>query len=477
MIRAIFFDMGGTLDGDGLHWLDRFLALYRDFGAEFPRDAIRRAFDEAERRSSLDEGIASADLPQMIELHVKWQLAHLGSKDRKLERHLIEGFVGPVREAVAANAQLLGSLVERGFELGVISNGCGNVEKLCADFGYATHLSVIVDSRRVGLYKPDPGIFVHAAEKLGGDPGSMMMVGDSFDRDVRPAKKAGMKTAWLQGMEPRECPEPRLVDLHLRRLADLPAALSTFSSACMKTSNKSLLRAGLLAAGRGERLRTQSAFKPLVKVEGQTLIERVLISMAEAGVSEVIVIINDDSLAVRDHVTASKWPFAIRWIVETTPSSMHSFLRVVETLAADGDDGPFLLSTVDTVVGSQTYARFIAEARRHEEAAVSLALTSPGNDEKPLLVRCAPGNSRIIAIGAAAAPSDHATAGLYAVRASILREAEAARRQGVDTLRSFLGRLLDRGYHLAGIPIAQSIDVDRPGDIRTAEEFLRSTAV
>ena len=244
----------------------------------------------------------------------------------------------------------------------------------------------------------------------------------------------------------------------------------------MKISTRFSLRAGVLAAGRGERLRTQAALKPLVKVGSQTLIEHVLNSMAETGASEVIVIINEDSLAVRDHVTASTWPFAIRWIVETTPSSMHSFLRVVETLAADGDDGPFLISTVDTMAGSHTYARFIAQARRQEDAAVTLALTSPGNDEKPLLVRCAPGNSRIIAIGAAAAPSDLATAGLYAIRGSILREAEAARREGVDALRTFLGRLLDRGYHLAGIPIARSIDVDRPGDIRTAEEFLRSAA-
>ena len=28
MVRTILFDMGGTLDGDGQHWLDRFLVLY-----------------------------------------------------------------------------------------------------------------------------------------------------------------------------------------------------------------------------------------------------------------------------------------------------------------------------------------------------------------------------------------------------------------------------------------------------------------
>jgi FMN phosphatase YigB (HAD superfamily) len=231
MIRAILFDMGGTLDGDGLHWLDRFLALYEAFGANLPPASIRDAFDEAERQSALDDEIASSGLAQMIELHVKWQLAHLGLKDPKLERHLIYGFVAPVREATAANAQLLASLVARGLKLGVVSNGCGNVEKLCADFGYKPYLSVIVDSRRVRLYKPDPAIFIHAAEKLGGDPGAIMMVGDSFDRDVRPAKQAGMKTAWLQCPGARECPEPRLVDVYLRKLADLPAALSSASLA------------------------------------------------------------------------------------------------------------------------------------------------------------------------------------------------------------------------------------------------------
>jgi HAD superfamily hydrolase (TIGR01549 family) len=231
MIRTILFDMGGTLDGDGLHWLDRFVTLYQTNGMKLPREKIRAAFDEAERRSASDETIMSSGLVQMIELHVKWQVAHLELKDPQLEQHLVEDFVRPVREAAAENARLLATLAERGFQLGVVSNGCGNVDRLCADFGYSPFLSVIVDSRRVGLFKPDPAIFLHAAEKLGGNPETMMMVGDSFERDVLPAKRAGMKTAWLKGTGPRECPDPSLVDLHLSRLADLPAALSTASLA------------------------------------------------------------------------------------------------------------------------------------------------------------------------------------------------------------------------------------------------------
>lgn len=227
MIRAILFDMGGTLDGDGLHWLDRFLALYRSFGVDLPRETIRGAFDEAERRSATDQTIASADLRQMIELHVKWQLAHLEMTKAQLEQHLVAGFIAAVRQAVAPNARLLAELAGRDFKLGIVSNGCGNVEKLCADFGFAPYLSMVVDSRWVGLFKPDPAIFAWAAEKLGRDPGEIMMVGDSFARDIRPAKQIGMKTAWLEGPEGGDCPDPSQVDIRLRRLAELPAALAS----------------------------------------------------------------------------------------------------------------------------------------------------------------------------------------------------------------------------------------------------------
>jgi NDP-sugar pyrophosphorylase family protein len=234
--------------------------------------------------------------------------------------------------------------------------------------------------------------------------------------------------------------------------------------------NNPFLRGGVLAAGRGERLRRKpSDLKPLARIGNETLIEHVLKSMAKAGAEEVTVIINEDSEAVRDYVARNEWPFALRWIIETTPTSMHSFLRLVETLAADHSDGPFLLSTVDTVTSPNAYADFIARARL-DEAAITLGLTSPGNDEKPLLARLAASDSSIAAFG----EGKYATAGVYAVRPIILREADAARRDGLEALRAFLGRLLQRGYRLTGIPISRSIDVDHPADIAEAETFLRS---
>jgi NDP-sugar pyrophosphorylase family protein len=231
------------------------------------------------------------------------------------------------------------------------------------------------------------------------------------------------------------------------------------------------LRAGVIAAGRGDRLRNGAqTLKPLVRIGGRTLIERVLTSIGEAGASEVVIIINEHSLEVREHVSRRAWPFALTWIVETTPSSMHSFLRVVEALAGTGDPGPFLISTVDTVASPGAYARF-ADAARIHDAEVTLALTTSFEAERPLFVRL--DGSAVIAIGDAAAPTAYATAGYYAVRASILDEADAARREGVSALREFLARLLAKGRRLDGIVSPTSIDVDRPPDVEAAEDFLR----
>jgi NDP-sugar pyrophosphorylase family protein len=234
------------------------------------------------------------------------------------------------------------------------------------------------------------------------------------------------------------------------------------------------LRAGVIAAGRGDRLKPgMNCLKPLVRISGRTLIERVLASIGAAGATEVVVIINEASRAVQDHVSALEWPFAIRWIVETTPSSMHSFLRVLESLADSGDQGPFLISTVDTVAGPGAFARFVDEGRNHAEADVTLALTAPGEDEKPLLVSL--DGSRVSAMGEAVVFSPYATAGYYLVRPSVLREAAQARLLGLGALRAYFSRLLECGYRIEGIPVGESMDVDRPIDVAAAEEFLRRT--
>ena len=240
-------------------------------------------------------------------------------------------------------------------------------------------------------------------------------------------------------------------------------------------ANEFITRAGIIAAGQGERLRGYSRQpKPLTLVGGRTLIERSLSSMAGAGARDVVVIINSAGTKVRDLVDNMTWPFRLRWIVETTPSSMHSFLRVVETLAENGGSGPFLVSTVDTIAAAGTSEQVLAYARSQEIADVVLGVSErPIGDEKPLLVRFNAETFRVQALGNDAAPSDYATMGSYAVRSTILSAADSARKSGVNALRDFFAELFKAGYNIHALPVDRAVDVDKPNDICEAEAFLR----
>jgi len=232
MMRAILFDMGGTLDGDGLHWLDRFVALYRASGVTLPRDTLRAAFDAAEAAAATDdiEEVAQCGIATMVSRHVRRQLRHLGVDDAPLAARVAGGFVDAVRAATTVNRSLLAHLADRGFLLGVVSNGCGNVDYLCREFGYSPFLSVVVDSRRAGVSKPDPRIFERAVFQLAVRADETLAVGDSFDRDIVPARRAGLRTAWLQPDAQRVAPDPSLVDFRLTSLAGLSACLPALAS-------------------------------------------------------------------------------------------------------------------------------------------------------------------------------------------------------------------------------------------------------
>lgn len=218
MIRAIVFDFGGTLDGDGLHWLDRFGSLYAELGLQIPREQIRAAFDFAEQQSLGEPAIREARLEEMVARHLGWQWQHLGIANIELQGECVRRFVFRVRSAAARNVPILAALAQRGLRLGVISNGCGNTAVLCDELGYSPYLAVVLDSTCVGLSKPDPQFFRDAAERLALAAAEILMVGDSLERDIRPAKEIGMCTAWLN---PTASKRNSAADFQLTRLAEL----------------------------------------------------------------------------------------------------------------------------------------------------------------------------------------------------------------------------------------------------------------
>jgi len=231
------------------------------------------------------------------------------------------------------------------------------------------------------------------------------------------------------------------------------------------------VKAGIFAAGFGTRLGGLARGpKALTLVAGKPLIDWVLDDLARAKASEIAIIINSESLAVRDHVLRSRAADPIRWIVETTPSSMHSYLRVLEELTRQGDAGPFLMSTVDTVAPGGALATFLERAAPLPEADVVLGLTSNLDDEKPFRIAIDE-HGRVVSVG----DGPLATAGYSLVRASVLREGAAARADGLAALREFFARLFARGFRFAGVLMPESIDVDRDADVAAAERLVRGT--
>jgi len=79
----------------------------------------------------------------------------------------------------------------------------------------------------------------------------------------------------------------------------------------------------------------------------------------------------------------------------------------------------------------------------------------------------------IKAIGEGARTSPYVTAGFYYFDPVIFDLAGSARARGLGALRQFLGLLVESGYALCGIPVSKTIDVDYPGDIRKAEDYLK----
>jgi HAD superfamily hydrolase (TIGR01549 family) len=222
LVRAICFDYGGTLDGAGSHWLERFARGYRDAGLILPRARVEAAFGHATRCAYADVGVADLGLEALVAFHVARQMECLGLTDRAVATAVTQEFVRASRQALAESRAVLGRL-RRHAALGVVSNFYGNVARILDEAGLAPLLGAVIDSSCVGVSKPDARIFALAVEQLGCAPEETLYVGDSFEKDVVGAHAAGLRTGWLTGPSERTCPDPELVDVRLRSLADLEA--------------------------------------------------------------------------------------------------------------------------------------------------------------------------------------------------------------------------------------------------------------
>jgi len=228
-IRYLLFDFGGTLDLPGVHWLDRFLRHYHDVAIELTRPELDLAFADATRRGyQAGERIYKYGLRPLLDLLVNWQidylLKHLSGRVprsvRDAAKPIADRFCAESMAGYIHSRRILAALVPR-FRIGVVSNFYGNLETVLTEAGLRQFIHVVLDSSRLGIFKPDPLIFQAALTALHADPRQTAMVGDSIAKDCMPACKVGLRTVWLNPAKEYTQRIEAGVDLVVRDLNEL----------------------------------------------------------------------------------------------------------------------------------------------------------------------------------------------------------------------------------------------------------------
>lgn len=111
-----------------------------------------------------------------------------------LTDRLYERFADPDAWSVRPNArEVLEGLRTHGVRTALVSNWDRRGPRLLARLGLEALFDSRVFSCEVGVEKPNPGIFRDALRRLSVPPERTVMLGNSFSRDLKPARTLGMR--------------------------------------------------------------------------------------------------------------------------------------------------------------------------------------------------------------------------------------------------------------------------------------------
>lgn len=244
------------------------------------------------------------------------------------------------------------------------------------------------------------------------------------------------------------------------------------------------MKFAIISAGEGSRLSQEGIQvpKPLVRLNGEAMIDRLIRIFTDCGAEEVVVIVNNLTSLVQEHLNRLDSKVPLKVVVKTTPSSMHSFYELSPYLG----EGKFCLTTVDTVFREDEFKEYIEEYRSSDYDGM-MAVTDFIDDEKPLYVST---NKKLDITGFHDSMEDfyhseaflnlHAecrfiSGGIYCLDGKSIQTLHRCMEQGMSRMRNFQRQLVADGLRLKARPFSKILDVDHASDIVKAEEFLISS--
>ncbi|MBV9491055.1 MAG: nucleotidyltransferase family protein [Verrucomicrobia bacterium] len=120
-----------------------------------------------------------------------------------------------------------------------------------------------------------------------------------------------------------------------------------------------ITHAVILAAGRGTRMRelTEEIPKPMVRVAGRPILERIVTGLASAGIQRILIVVGYRKSAITAHFgDGSRFGARINYVEQKTPDGTG---RVVTLAQPFTGSSPFLLSYGDILVDPAFYPRLM----------------------------------------------------------------------------------------------------------------------
>ena len=231
------------------------------------------------------------------------------------------------------------------------------------------------------------------------------------------------------------------------------------------------MKYAVIAAGEGSRLVEEGIIepKPLVRINGETMIDRLLRIFLENNAESISIIVNNEMTVVQKYIQGLKLAVPVNIVVKSTPSSMHSFYELTPYLKG----GKFVLTTVDTMFREEEFAEYVSEFDKSTDIDALMAVTDYIDDEKPLYVET-DGNLDIIGFkDVVYSGARYISGGIYGLSDNALDILRDSMMEGVSRMRNYQRRLVENGLKLKAYPFSKIIDVDHAGDIEKAAIFVK----
>lgn len=207
-ITGIIFDYGGTIDSNGLHWAEVIWEAYETFLVPVSKEVFREAYVYGERTLAKNPLIQpNHTFKDMLRIKIDIQMQWLQVNDKLPANYFCEDTSAAIaawcynfaRQSTSRAKATIEKLAIR-YPMVLVSNFYGNIEAVLKDFQLDSFFQSIVESAVVGVRKPDSQIFALGVKELQMEPQNIVVIGDSYDKDIIPASKVGCKTIWLKNI-------------------------------------------------------------------------------------------------------------------------------------------------------------------------------------------------------------------------------------------------------------------------------------